>query len=175
MVIVTGNKNKSEEIKKFVNIPVKEIDFKEIKANNPTLIALYKAKEAYEKICEDVIIEDVTMYVNNRFYPDIKVKQEELKEDDYVELVLTIAKTENGKVKIVSRRLKGVIHKNRCQKYDFGFDNVFFVLDKECLGDYKQKHPLRNIYREVYLNDLHYDYIFDLNSIKDWEKDFQNA
>ena len=60
-----------------------------------------------EKLSEDVIVEDVTMYVNNKFYPDIKVKQNELKEDDYMKLVLTIAKTENGKVKIVSKRLKG--------------------------------------------------------------------
>ena len=174
MVIVT-DKNRGKEIKKNVDFSVKELDFKKIKVNNPVLIALYKAKEAQEKLNDNVIVEDATMYVNNKFYPDIKVKQNELKEDDYVELVLTIAKTENGKIKIVSRRLKGVIHKNKCQKYDFGFDNVFFVLDKECLGDYKQKHPLRNIYREVYLNDLHYDYIFDLNSIKNWEKDFQNA
>ena len=173
MKIVTGNKNKQQEIEKFIKEDFINIDLKEVLGNNIT-IALYKAKLAKEKVKDDVIVEDITLYVNNEFVPEIKWKQNELKENDKVQLILTLAKTEKNIVKIYTKKLNGVIYLNKCNKYNFGFDNIFFVNNKTSLGDYKLKNPLRKIYKEIIKKSIQPEYIFNLDNIKEYNGKYQN-
>jgi len=167
MKIVTGNKNKQDEIKQFINFEFIDIDLKEVYSNKPEIIVAYKAQLAKEIVKDDVIVEDITMYVNNKFYPDIKWKQNELKDNDIVELVLSVA-VYTDKIRVYQKRLRGIIKLNKCNKYDFGFDNIFFIKDK-CLGDYKKDIPLRNLYKNLYNPE------YTFSKLPEWNGKYQNS
>jgi inosine/xanthosine triphosphate pyrophosphatase family protein len=183
MKIVTGNAYKQKEIEKELknsNIINEQIEFvnldlKEVMGDNIQII-IHKAIDAKKAVGDsDIIVEDVTLNVNNEFVPDIKWKQENLNENDRVQMILTLAKTEKNKIKVYEQRIDGVIHLNQCSEhYSFGFDNIFFVNNKIPLGKFKEKQPLRKIYKDIFLNYIRPLYIFDMKNINVWEGAFQN-
>ena len=180
MKIVTGNKNKQKEISDIIKnakiaqkIEFVEKDLKEVVSDNIQII-IQKAKEASKHIDDDFIVEDITMYINNKFVPDIKWRQNELKENDRIQVILTIAKKEGDYVKVYEKRINGIIHLNRCNRYHFGFDNVVFINNKIPLGEYKEIYPLRAIYKDILKDDIHPDYVFRLTDIPKWSGKYQN-
>jgi len=173
MLVITGNKNKQNEIKNFIETDFLDIDLKEVYANFYDIV-IHKIKEALKYTDEkEFMLEDITMYVDNDFFPDIKWKQDDLQEGQYVELILTIGKYNNGIIDLYTKRLKGYIHFGLCDKYDFGFDNIFMV-GKYCLGDHKKLKPLRSLYKDILENKVKPEFSIDIKEIPEWSGKFQN-
>ena len=178
--IVTGNENKRKEIEQFIlgdDIEFFDIDLREIKANSPSLIVAYKLLEALKHlshISDDdlVVVEDLTMEVNGKFIPDIKWKQDELKDGDKVKIILTIGVADKNFGRIFRKELLGFVKKVKCDKYDFGFDNIVFI-GNQCLGDYKKKHPLRDIYKDIF-DKSKIRLVYNLNNLPEWTGEYQN-
>jgi len=176
--VVTGNKNKRKEIKKFLsnkNVKFFDLDLREIYTDTPELIVIYKLLEATKFInnqSNDLVVEDITMEVNGEFIPDIKWKQNELKNNDKVKIILTIGVAKNQIAKIYQKTIEGVVKKDICKKYEFGFDNIVFI-GNQCLGDYKRKHPLRDLYKEIF-NENKIKLTYNLNDLPKWTGNYQN-
>ena len=180
MKIITGNKNKQQEIKNVIKdikvndtIEFIEEDLKEVKGNNIEII-IYKAKEALKLTDDNFVIEDITMFVNNTFVPDIKWRQDELKDGDRIQIILTIAKKDGEYLNIYEKRIDGIICLNKCDRYDFGFDNVVFVNNEKPLGEYKEEIPLRKIYKDILMGDIRPEYKIKLSAVPEWKGEYQN-
>ena len=178
VTVVTGNKNKQIEISKQIkNAKFVDLDLKEVYSDYITII-VYKIKETLKhiKISENEIlmVEDVTMFVNGKFYPDIKWKQKNLKENDKVLLLLSIGKFQNGKIEVFSKKINGTIHFGICDDFSFGFDNIMIVNDKICLGHYKEKNPLRKLFKEVLNSKLSPEFSINIKNVKSWNGKYQN-
>jgi len=172
MLIITGNKNKQNEIKQFIDAEFLNIDLKEVYSNNIDII-IHKIKEALKFTdSKEFMVEDITMYINDVFYPDIKWKQDKLKEGDKVKIILTVGKFENGLIKVFTKELNGIVHLNKCDKYHFGFDNIIFI-NNICLGDYKIKNPLRKLYLDIIENKINPFSTIEISNVQDWNGKYQ--
>lgn len=175
--VVTGNKNKQEEISQYIKAEFIDLDLKEIDGNYVDII-LYKLKEALNHIKlepkEILMVEDVTLFVNDKFYPDIKWKQDELKEFDKVKMILSIGKYQNGKIEVYTKKLEGEIHFGLCNEFEFGFDNILMI-GKYALGEYKKLKPIRNLFKEIIDDKIQPEYSIEIDKIEPWVGKYQNA
>lgn len=62
IILVTGNKNKVEEVERILGIPLefKDIDIDEIQSMDLNRVACHKLAEAYRLVGEPVIVDDVS-------------------------------------------------------------------------------------------------------------------
>lgn len=140
IIFVTGNQNKADYLAKFLNHPIdhKKIDLDEIQSLDLKEIIEHKVRQAYQKLKQPVIVEDVSLEFKAlgglpgpfiRFFVD-KVKFQ------------TICSMINGKdrgavakcamgyfdgktLKIFEKSLKGKIAKRPAGKNGFGWDRIF--------------------------------------------------
>ena len=170
MIFVTGNKFKQQEIRNVLkNVEFADIDLKEVYSMNPFEIVIYKLLEAKKILNRDkIMVEDVTMNVNNIFCPDIKWKIDELKQNDKVTMIHTLGYLEGDFVYLFKREISGVVDLLAPKKYEFGFDNIFIV-DGYQYGEAKKfdKYNIRKQNLEDYIR-FNYDKKINANTIGEW-------
>jgi non-canonical purine NTP pyrophosphatase (RdgB/HAM1 family) len=66
LVLVSGNKNKAQEVKRILKIPIEiiNLDIDEIQSMDPQKITLHKLEEAYNIVGKPLIVDDVSFEVD---------------------------------------------------------------------------------------------------------------
>lgn len=140
-ILVTGNKNKLEEVKQILNINLKseKIDLDEIQSLSLYEICEHKVKEAYKIIKKPVIVEDTGFFLdelNGLPGPFIKFFNSELGNNSMIKLLgnsknrkaysMTISAYYDGENLIFGvGKLKGEVTTELKKGEGFGFDFCF--------------------------------------------------
>lgn len=133
LVFATSNEEKRKEIGLSCKIPIiAGADLPEIDSEDPLLIAMHKAKDAWVHYGRPgVIVEDTVLIIDGVTYPDIKFKFSEFRKnlDAYlgkqVVFMVTLAFVYKDGIYGVQERLIGEIV--RPQESGYAFDPYIFV------------------------------------------------
>jgi len=176
IIINTGNKKKQKEIQELIDKEVKftSFDLPEIKSQNPLEIVIYKTKLLKDILqTKDILItEDVTFEINGIFEPEIKWKINELKQNDKIKMILSIGmyNPKNNTFEAFKKVITGKIDLNQPNNFNFGFDNIFIVKNKQ-FGEYKKQNNPRKLYKELLSKKP--DYKIEADKINKWFYDWQ--
>ncbi|MDD3032754.1 MAG: RdgB/HAM1 family non-canonical purine NTP pyrophosphatase [Candidatus Pacebacteria bacterium] len=159
MLLITGNKNKVKEFEEILGFKIKSLslDLEEIQEVDIEKVSEYKARKAYEKTKEPIIVEDIGLFFDElNGLPGALIKWFE-KRLSYEEICNLIKKNRkatakicityfNGKkIKQFIGEIKGTISDKPRGENGFGWDCIFIPKGSEKTFAEMKKEEKNNI------------------------------
>lgn len=162
--LVTGNKNKVEQVKHFLNLDFKhlDLDLDEIQSLDTDLVAEHKVKQAYLAVGEPVFVFDTSVEIAclngfpgpliKWFYQTLTLKKVcqivHQFSDHSVIVKNTLTFYDGQKIKHFRSEVQGTIAKEPLGQNGFGWDSIFIPAGQ--IKTYAQFGPSSQTYHQNY-------------------------